>query len=125
MRDQRYDNSITRSKSKAFALRIIKFVRLLQDDERGRVISKQLLRSGTSIGANVRESYNAQSKADFINKLHIALKEADETAYWLELLYESDIINKQYFDSLYGELKEIIALLTASIKTLKNNETKK
>ncbi|MBQ6582134.1 MAG: four helix bundle protein [Alistipes sp.] len=125
MREQRYDNSITRSKSKAFALRIIKFVRLLQDDERGRVISKQLLRSGTSIGANVRESYNAQSKADFINKLHIALKEADETAYWLELLYESDIINKQYFDSLYGELKEIIALLTASIKTLKNNETKK
>ena len=106
-------------------MRIIKFVRLLQDDERGRVISKQLLRSGTSIGANVRESYNAQSKADFINKLHIALKEADETAYWLELLYESDIINKQYFDSLYGELKEIIALLTASIKTLKNNETKK
>ena len=125
MREQRYDNSITRSKSKAFALRIIKFVRLLQDDERGRVISKQLLRSGTSIGANVRESYNAQSKADFINKLHIALKEADETAYWIELLYESDIINKQYFDSLYGELKEIIALLTASIKTLKNNETKK
>ena len=125
MREQRYDNSITRSKSKAFALRIIKFVRLLQDDERGRVISKQLLRSGTSIGANVRESYNAQSKADFINKLHIALKEADETAYWLELLYERDIINKQYFDSLYGELKEIIALLTASIKTLKNNETKK
>ena len=125
MKEQRYDNSITRSKSKAFALRIIKFVRLLQDDERGRVISKQLLRSGTSIGANVRESYNAQSKADFINKLHIALKEADETAYWLELLYESDIINKQYFDSLYGELKEIIALLTASIKTLKNNETKK
>jgi four helix bundle protein len=125
MREQRYDNSITRSKSKAFALRIIKFVRLLQDDERGRVISKQLLRSGTSIGANVRESYNAQSKADFINKLHIALKEADETAYWLELLYESDIINKQYFDSLYGELKEIIALLTASIKTVKNNETKK
>ena len=125
MREQRYDNSITRSKSKAFALRIIKFVRLLQDDERGRVISKQLLRSGTSIGANVRESYNAQSKADFINKLHIALKEADETAYWLELLYESDIINKQYFDSLYSDLEEIIALLTASIKTLKNNETKK
>ena len=81
------------------------------------------MRSGTSIGANVRESYNAQSKADFISKLHIALKEADETAYWLELLYESDIISSQYFDSLYNELKEIIALLTASIKTSKNNET--
>ena len=124
MKEQRYDNSITRSKSKDFALRIIKFVKLLQDGEIGRIISKQLLRSGTSIGANLRESYNAQSKADFINKLHIALKEADETAYWLELLYESEIINKQYFDSLYSDLEEIIALLTASIKTLKNNVTK-
>ena len=123
MKEQRYDNSITRQKSKSFAIRIIKFVNLLQNEKREKIISKQLLRSGTSIGANVRESYNAQSKADFISKLHIALKEADETAYWLELLYESDIISSQYFDSLYNELKEIIALLTASIKTLKNNET--
>ncbi len=122
MKEQRYDNSITRSKSKVFAIRIIKFVKFLQEEKRERIISKQLLRSGTSIGANVRESYNAQSKADFIYKLHIALKEADETAYWLELLYESEIINKQYFESLYNELKEIIALLTASIKTSKNNE---
>ena len=123
MKEQRYDNSITRQKSKSFAIRIIKFVNLLQNEKREKIISKQLLRSGTSIGANVRESYNAQSKADFISKLHIALKEADETAYWLELLYESDIISSQYFDSLYNELKEIIALLTASIKTSKNNET--
>ena len=123
MKEQRYDNSITRQKSKSFAVRIIKFVNLLQNEKREKIISKQLLRSGTSIGANIRESYNAQSKADFISKLHIALKEADETAYWLELLYESDIISSQYFDSLYNELKEIIALLTASIKTSKNNET--
>ena len=123
MKEQRYDNSITRQKSKSFAVRIIKFVNLLQNEKKENIISKQLLRSGTSIGANVRESYNAQSKADFISKLHIALKEADETAYWLELLYESDIISSQYFDSLYSELKEIIALLTASIKTSKNNET--
>ena len=66
MKEQRYDNSITRSKSKAFAIRIIKFVKFLQEEKRERIISKQLLRSGTSIGANVRESYNAQSKADFI-----------------------------------------------------------
>mgnify|MGYP002517345959 CR=1 FL=1 len=112
-------------KSIAFAARIVKLHDFLIKNKKGLTIAKQVIRSGTSIGANVRESYNAQSKADFINKLHIALKEADETAYWLELLYESDIINKQYFDSLYGELKEIIALLTASIKTLKNNETKK
>ena len=117
MKEQRYDNSVTRQKSKAFAVRIIKFAKFLQDEN----ISKQIFRSGTSIGANVRESYNAQSKADFINKLHIALKEADETAYWLELLVESEIIDNQQFDSLYNDLKEIIALLTASIKTAKIN----
>lgn len=122
MKDQWYDNSVTRCKSKDFAIRIIKFVRLLQKEEGEKIISNQLFRSGTSIGANIRESYNAQSKADFINKLHIALKEADETAYWLELLYESNIINKEYFDSMYNDLKEIIALLTASIKTSKQNE---
>ena len=122
MKELWYDNSVTRCKSKDFAIRIIKFVRLLQKEEGEKIISNQLFRSGTSIGANIRESYNAQSKADFINKLHIALKEADETAYWLELLYESNIINKAYFDSMYNDLKEIIALLTASIKTSKQNE---
>ena len=122
MKEQRYDNSVTRQKSKAFAVRIIKFAKFLQDEKKDYIISKQIFRSGTSIGANVRESYNAQSKADFINKLHIALKEADETAYWLELLVESEIIdNNQQFDSLYNDLKEILALLTASIKTSKKN----
>ena len=122
MKEQRYDNSVTRQKSKAFAVRIIKFAKFLQVEKKDYIISKQIFRSGTSIGANVRESYNAQSKADFINKLHIALKEADETAYWLELLVESEIIdNNQQFDSLYNDLKEILALLTASIKTSKKN----
>ena len=122
MKEQRYDNSVTRQKSKTFAVRIIKFAKFLQDEKKDYIISKQIFRSGTSIGANVRESYNAQSKADFINKLHIALKEADETAYWLELLVESEIIdNNQQFDSLYNDLKEILALLTASIKTSKKN----
>ena len=122
MKEQRYDNSITRQKSKSFAIRIIKFVQFLQTEKKERIISSQLFRSGTSIGANVRESYNAQSRADFISKLHIALKEADETAYWLELLHESEIIDKLCFDSMYNDLKEIIALLTASIKTSKKNE---
>lgn len=121
MKGQRYDNSVTRQKSKTFAVRIIKFARFLQYERKDHIISNQIFRSGTSIGANIRESYNAQSKADFINKLHIALKEADETAYWLELLMESEIIDNQQFDSLYNDLKEIIALLTASIKTAKNN----
>ena len=88
-------------------------------------MSKQLLRSGTSIGANARESNNAQGAADFVNKLSIALKEADETAYWLELLYESGIIEQSHFESLYNDLKELIALLTASIKTSKQNQTNK
>ena len=109
-------------KSKAFAIRIIRFAKFLQDEKNERIISKQIFRSGTSIGANVRESNNAQSKADFVNKLSIALKEADETAYWLELLVESDIIDHQQFDSMYNDLKEVLALLTSSIKTAKNNK---
>ena len=78
-----------------------------------------------SIFYNARESNNAQSAADFVNKLSIALKEADETAYWLELLYESGIIEQSHFESLYNDLKELIALLTASIKTSKQNQTNK
>ena len=114
----------TLDKSKLFAIRIIRFYSYLQKEKGEHVISKQLLRSGTSIGANARESNNAQSSADFINKLSIALKEADETAYWLELLYESGIIGQDHFDSLYNDLKEVIALLTASIKTSKRNQEK-
>ena len=83
------DNQI-QTASKAFALRIIRFYKYLNEEKNIKVLSKQVLRSGTSIGANVRESINAQSKMDFINKLNIALKEANETEYWLELLYESD-----------------------------------
>jgi four helix bundle protein len=83
------------------------------------ILSKQILRSGTSIGANIRESYNAQSKADFINKLSIALKEANETLYWLELFLESEIITRDEYDSLLQDLDELIALLTSTIKTSK------
>ena len=108
------------TKSKDFAVRIIKLTRYLQEDKHEYVLSKQILRSGTSIGANARESNNAQSRADFLSKLSIALKEADETQYWLELLVESDIISKSQFESLNGNLTEIIAMLTASIKTTKN-----
>ena len=108
-------------KSKALAIRIIRFVRYLQTDKKDYVLSNQILRSGTSIGANVRESKNAQSTADFVNKLSIALKEADETAYWLELLFESNTIDKTIFNSLYDDNKEHIALLTSIIKTTKNN----
>ena len=84
------------------------------------VYINQIVRSSSSIGANIHEAKYAQSKADFINKLSIALKEADETAYWLELLIESEIIDKKQFEKLNKDLKEIIAILTASIKTLKS-----
>lgn len=83
------------------------------------VMSKQLLRCGTSIGANTRESKNAQSRLDFLNKLNIALKEADETQYWFELLKMSDMITEDHFNSLNQDLSEIIALLITSIKTVK------
>ena len=108
-----------RDKTKRFAVRIIRFVSYLRDEKREFVMSKQILRSATSIGANVRESWNAQSRSDFQHKLSIALKEADETAYWLELLVESEIIDRKQFDSLYSDLDEIIAMLTASVKTMK------
>ena len=114
--------SIIDKKSKAFALRIIKLYKQLKEVDKEFVLSKQILRSGTSIGANAKERKNSQSKADFINKLSIALKEADETQYWLELLYESEIINENIFSSLNNDLKEIIAIITSSIKTAKQNK---
>ena len=105
-----------KDKSKAFALRVIKLYKFLCDEKREFVLSKQLLKSGTSIGANVRESQRGQSKADFNAKLYIALKEADESAYWLELLYESDYISHDQFTSLITDCNELIALLVSITK---------
>ena len=113
--------SIAHMKAKAFAVRVVNFVKYLENEKHEYTLSKQMLRSGTSIGANLHECINAQSKADFISKLHIALKEANETEYWLELFFESEIIDKQMFDSLNADLNELISLLIASLKTAKNN----
>lgn len=85
------------------------------------VLSKQLIRSGTSIGANIRESVRAQSEADFYSKLSIALKEAEESAYWLELLYESGELTKEQFDNIYRDCNELISLLVAITKNRKCN----
>ncbi|MCR5821598.1 MAG: four helix bundle protein [Bacteroidales bacterium] len=115
-------NALNR-KSLEFAVRIVRFYRFLTEEKKEFVISKQILRSGTSIGANVRESKNAQSPMDFIHKLNIALKEADETQYWLEVLQLSETITTEEFDSLNNNLKEIIALLTSIIKTMKKQTT--
>ena len=105
--------------SKAFALRIIKLYVFLRDEKKEFVMSKQVLRSGTSIGANVRESINAQSRADFINKLNIALKEVDETQYWLELLHESGFLSDDQFLSINDDSCRLIGTLTKIIKTSK------
>ena len=104
-----------------FAVRIVKFYKHLTESKKAYVLSKQILRSGTSIGANVKESIHAQSTADFINKLNIALKEADETEYWLELLHASDIINDSEFNSLSGDAKQIIGTLVKIIKKTKES----
>jgi len=88
-------------------------------------MSKQLLRCGTSIGANTRESKNAQSRMDFLSKLNIALKEADETEYWLDLLHETGYLDDSQFNSLQSDCKEIIAILVSIIKTLKETPEKK
>ena len=109
------------NKTKLFALRVIKLSRYLMEEKKEYILSKQILRSGTSIGANVRERKNAQSKLDFINKLSVALKEADETVYWLELLIGSEYIEQRMFVSLEKDIKEIIALITASINTARSN----
>ena len=111
--------NVLSDKSLLFAVRIVKFYQYLQVEKKEYVLSKQVLRSGTSIGANVRESKNAQSDADFLNKLNIALKEADETQYWLELLRLSEIISEESFDSLNNDVKELIAILVSVIKTMK------
>ena len=105
-------------KSKKFALRIINLYKYLCDKNEY-ILSKQILRSGTSIGANIREATFGQTKADFYFKMNIARKEANETEYWLELLYEGKYIKKNDFESIYGDCKEIIKLLTSITKTQK------
>ena len=108
-------------KSKAFALRIIKMYQFIAKEEREFVLSKQILRSGTSIGANVKEAIRGQSKPDFYAKMNIALKEASETEYWLELLHESGYIEEQAFQSIYDDCQELIKILVSITKTQKFN----
>ena len=108
-------------KSKAFAVRVIRMYQWLTRERQEYVLAKQCLRSGTSIGANVREGVNSQSKAEFVAKLQISIKEANETMYWLELLHESGYITKEMYDSIYPECHELAKMLTAIIKTTRRN----
>ena len=113
--------SILKTKAFDFALRIVKLSRHLVQQKQEFVLSKQVLRSGTSIGANVEEANQAQSRRDFIHKLAIALKEATETNYWLRLLRESEILERALADSLIDDCQQIQKMLTAAIKTTKAN----
>ncbi len=110
-----------REKSKAFALRTIQVYQYLCSEKKEFVLSKQLLRSGTSIGANVREGDRAQSKAEFIAKLNTSLKEADETQYWLELLHESGYMDDGMYDGISADCEELIRLLVSIIKASKRD----
>ncbi len=111
--------SILKEQSFEFALNIVKVYKQLTEDKREYVLSKQLLRSGTSIGANIREAQNAQSRADFIHKLSISQKECDESLYWLELLHQSDYINTDLFSALYSKAKSLLKMLRSAILTTK------
>ena len=113
--------NLLRDKSFAFALRSIKLNQHLINECREYTISKQVLRSGTSIGANIEESVHAQSKLDFVHKLSIAQKEASETNYWIRLLKESSFIKPNLADSLLSDCLELQRLLAASVKTAKRN----
>ena len=107
-----------KQKSKQFSIRTVKLYQYLCEEKREFVMSKQLLRCGTSIGANLAEAECAISRKDFLSKIYIALKECAETKYWLELLYETGYISTKQFQSIYGDCEEIRRILSATTKTI-------
>lgn len=110
-------------KSKSFAIHIVKLYKYLCEEKKEYVLSKQILRSGTSIGANVKEAIRGQSKADFIAKMSISLKEASETEYWLEILHETDYLSDEQFNGIYMDCKELLKILTSIIKSSKGEKS--
>ena len=116
--------SIIKDKSFQLAIRIINLRKFLTENKNEFVISKQILRSGTSVGAMVREAMNAESKPDFIHKLSIAQKECDETLYWLELLFETKFLTKKEWESIYNEATEVLKIIRSIIITTKKSLAK-
>jgi four helix bundle protein len=106
-------------KSYQFAIRIIKAYKYLSSEQKEFVLSKQMLRSGTAVGALIREAEHAESKADFIHKLNISLKEANETEYWLMLLHDTEYLDEKSFNSIVSDCQELIKMLISIIKTSK------
>lgn len=117
--------NILKDKSFLFAIKIVKLSQFLRDDKKEYILSKQIMRSGTAVGALVRESEYAESKLDFIHKLNIALKEANETEYWIDLLFEGEYINEKTKNILILANKELLKLLISIIKKTKTNLKKK
>ena len=116
--------SVVFSKAYGFAVRIVRMYKFMIVEKREFVLSKQCLRSGTAIGALVSEAKHAQSKADFLSKMNIALKEANETQYWLNLLKDTEYLSEEEFSSLYSENIEITKMLASIVKTTKQNLSK-
>ena len=106
----------------AFAIKVVEHVKSLQNEKNEMIMSKQILRSGTSIGANIHEALYAQSKADFVSKLSISLKEASETSYWLTLLEKTGYLSQTDYKSIKADVDELMRMIIASLKTIKNNE---
>ena len=117
-------DSILKTKSYSFAIRIVKLAQYLQKEKSEYVLSKQVLRSGTAIGALIREAEFGQSKDDFIHKLSISLKEANESDYWISLLFDTEYIDDSMHKSLSSDCSELIYILVSSIKTAKGNNKK-
>ena len=109
-------------KSFSFAIRVVKLYKILNESNKEYVLSKQLLRCGTSIGANVREAHNAESKNDFIHKMGIAQKETSEVIYWLELLKETGYLNQKEFDSIVSDANELLKIIRSIILTSKGKQ---
>lgn len=119
------DYNAVREKSLAFAVRVVKLSRYVQEKSAEYILSKQLCRSGTSVGANVREALMGVSSADFLAKMHIALKEIYETEYWIELLYRTGYISENEYQSIFNDCNELTKLLTSITKTTKERITEK
>jgi len=111
--------NVVQEKSFCFALRIVKLYKYLKENKKEYILSKQLLRSGTSIGANIEEAIGGQSKNDFISKISVAYKESRETLYWIKLLMESNYLNQKQSESLIDDCEEIIKIITKIQKTMK------
>ncbi len=114
--------SISKVKSYAFSIRIVRLTQYLQVEKKEYILSKQIIRSGTAIGALLREAEFGESKRDFIHKISIALKEANETDYWLSILHDTGYIENELFISLQNDCKELVAMLVSSVKTLKSKK---